>query len=75
MYPILIRKIRNDVESGDIPNELALDRDFTEKMLAQTTFILGLLFMREISHVMMRFSKNSQKFDNLPFYVLNKYEK
>ena len=66
---------RNDVESGDIPNKLALDRNFTEKMLAQTTLILGLLFMREISHVTTRFSKNSQKFDILPFYVTNKYGK
>ena len=31
--------------------------------------------MREISHVMTRFFKNSQKFDILPFYVMNKYEK
>ena len=31
--------------------------------------------MREISRVMKRFSKNSQKFDILPFYVMNKYEK
>ena len=75
MYPVLITKIRRDVQSGDITEELLLDREFTEKRLAQATIILELAFMREISHLLTRFSKSSQKFDVLPFHGMMYYEK
>ena len=74
MYPILIVKIQRDVESGDIPFDLEKDREYTEKLLAQTTFIVSLLFMREMSHLMTRYSKSSQKFYVLPFHGMNLYK-
>ena len=52
MYPVLITKIRRDVESEGTSTELAADREFSEKVLAQVTFILNLVFMREISHLL-----------------------
>jgi hypothetical protein len=45
MYPVLITKIRKYVKSGEITEELLLDREFTEKWLAQATFVLELSFM------------------------------
>ena len=75
MYPILITKIQRDVISGEIRAELVQDREYTEKLLAQATFILRLSFVREVSHVLTRFSKLSQKFDVLPFHGMIAYEK
>ena len=74
MYPTLIVKIQRDVESGDIPSDLEKDREYTGKPLTQTTFIVSLLFMREMSHLMTRYSKSSQKFDVLPFHGMNLYK-
>ena len=75
MYPVLVTKIRRDVVSGELPSDLVMDRECTEKLLAQATFILRLIFMREISHLLTRFSKSSQKFDVLPFHGMLYYEK
>ena len=68
MYPVLVTKIRRDVVSGELPADLVMYRECTEKLLAQATFILRLIFMIEISHLLTRFSKSSQKFDVLPFH-------
>ena len=75
MYPVLITKIRQDLRNGEITEKLLLDREFTEKRMAQATFVLKLAFMREISHLITRFSKSSQKFDVLPFHAMIYYEK
>ena len=75
MYPVLITKIRSDVLSGDITDQLTSDREFTENILAQASFVFHLIFIREISHLLTRFSKSSQKFDVLPFYGMTSYEK
>ena len=56
MYHVLITKIRRDVESEDSTTELVQDREYSEILLAQTTFILNLVFMREASHLMTIFS-------------------
>ena len=66
---ILITKIRRDMESEDSTTDLVQDREYSEILLAQTTFVLNLVFMREVSHLMTIFSKSSQKFDVLPFHV------
>ena len=44
-------------------------------LLAQATFILTLVFMREISHLLTIFSKSSEKFDVLPFHGMLQFEK
>ena len=75
MHPVLITKIRRDVESEGTSTELAADREFSEKLLAQVTFILNLVFMREISHLLTIISKSSQKFNTLPFSAMNHFNK
>ena len=71
----LITKIRRNVESEGTSTELTADREFSEKLLAQVTFILNLVFMREISHLLTIISKSSQKFDTLPFSAMNHFNK
>ena len=44
-------------------------------LLAQATFILNLVFMKEISHLLTIFSKNQQKFDVPPFHGMLQFEK
>ena len=75
MYPVLITKIWRDVESEGTSTELAADREFSKKLLAQVTFILNLVFMKEISHLLTIISKSSQKFDTLPFSAMNHFNK
>ena len=75
LYPILMTKIQRDVQSDVTDIDLVQDREYNEILLAQTTFILNLIFMREVSHLIANYSKSSQKFDVLPFYGMNIYEK
>ena len=83
MYHVLIAKIRRDMESEDSMTDLVQDREYSEILLAQTTFVLNLvgesfndnIFTREVSHLMTIFSKCSQKFDVLPFHGMLQFEK
>ena len=77
MYPVLISKIQRDVDNDNDALDAGLqqDREHSETLLAQVTFILNLLFMREASHLFTIFSKNSQAFDVLPFHSMNQFEK
>lgn len=75
MYPVLITKVRRDIQNDDTSTELAQDREHSETLLAQVTFILNLIFMREMSHLYTIFSKNSQAFDVLPFHCMTQFEK
>ena len=75
MYPVLISKIRRDVDNDALDTDLQQDREHSETLLAQVTFIMNLLFMRESSHLFTIFSKNSQAFDVFPFHSMNQFEK
>ena len=66
-YPVLITKVQRDVESKDTPTDLAQDREFSEMVLAQATFILNLVFMTI-------FSKNLQRFEVL-FHGMLQFKK
>ena len=59
MYPILVIKVKRDVESGEISNSID-NEDLLEKHLIQALLILNLAFMREISHLLTRCSKEFQ---------------
>ena len=48
MYPILVIKVKRDVESGEISNSIDSE-DLLEKHLFRATHILNLAFMREKS--------------------------
>ena len=73
MYPVLVIKVRRDVESGEISNTLDSE-DLLEKHLVQASLILNLSFMREISHLLTRCSKEFQRFDVLPYHNMLHYE-
>ena len=73
MYPVLVIKVRRDVESGEISNTLDSE-DLLEKHLVQASLILNLSFMREISHLLTRCSKKIQRFNVLPYLNMLHYE-
>ena len=75
MYPVLITKIRRDIANNVLDTELQQDREHSETQLAQTAFIMDLIFMREASHLYTIFSKNAQAFDVLPFHSMNQFDK
>ena len=52
-----------------------MTENLQKKRLAQAIFELQLSFLREISHLITRFSKNSQKFDVLRFHGMLYYDK
>ena len=63
------------MESKDSTTDLVQDREYNEILLAQTTFVLNLVFMREVSHLMTILSKSSRKFEVLPFHGMLQFEK
>ena len=73
MYPILVIKVKRDVESGEISNSIDSE-DLLEKHLFQASLILNLAFMREISHLLTRCSKEFQRFDCLPYHNMLHFE-
>ena len=66
-------KVKRDVESGEISNSIDSE-DLLEKHLFQASLILNLAFMREISHLLTRCSKEFQRFDCLPYHNMLHFE-
>ena len=75
MYPVLITKVQRDIHNESTGTSLQQNREHCETLLAQVTFILNLLFMRETSHLLTIFSKDSQSFDVFPFNCMIQFDK
>ena len=75
MYPVLITKVQRDIHNESTGTSFQQNREHCETLLAQVTFILNLLFMRETSHLLTIFSKDSQSFDVFPFHCMIQFDK
>ena len=70
---LLYEKLKRDEKAAESKG----DRDFSEKTtnfqnsLVQYEQVFDLLFIRDLSHLLMHTSKEFQRFDVLPFYPVN----
>lgn len=69
MYPVLFEKLKRDEEKNQ-------DESIRiQNLLVQLQTVLDLLFMKELSHLLTYTSKEFQRFDTLPHYIMHVYEK
>ena len=73
MFPLIFEKLKRDEEKAHTHAKIQTLAN-TEQDLVQVGTVMDLLFMHEISNLMIICSKVFQCFDVLPYHVLTAYE-
>ena len=73
MYAVLAEKLKRDEQAAHTETELT-DVENLQNMLVQVELVVDLLFMTDLSHLLMFCSKEFQRFNVLPFYAITVYK-